>query len=93
MHGFSWLKSGALTLVLGAALVVPARAATPDAWITAKTKLALLTTEGISGTAIHVDTVLGRVTLHGKVTSAEEKANAEALAQEIVGVKPVWPPR
>jgi hypothetical protein len=37
-----------------------ASAATPDAWITTKTKLALLTTEGVSGTAIKVDTVLGR---------------------------------
>ena len=66
----------------GVALAAPAGAATPDAWITTKTKLALLTTEGVSGTAIHVDTVLGRVTLHGKVRSAEEKAKAESVAQK-----------
>jgi osmotically-inducible protein OsmY len=59
----------------------------PDAWITLKTKLALLTTEGVSGTAIKVDTVFGRVTLHGKVGSAEEKTKAETVAQKIDGVK------
>ena len=62
MHGTSWIMSSVLAVVLGVALAAPAAAATPDAWITTKTKLALLTTEGVSGTAIHVDTVLGRVT-------------------------------
>jgi osmotically-inducible protein OsmY len=61
----------------------------PDAWITTKTKLALLTTEGVSGTAVHVDTVRGRVTLYGKVGSAAEKAKAETVAQQIDGVKGV----
>jgi osmotically-inducible protein OsmY len=61
----------------------------PDAWITTKAKLTLLTTEGVSGMAIHVDTVLGRVTLYGKVHSAEEKAQAETIAQQIDGVKGV----
>jgi osmotically-inducible protein OsmY len=75
--------------VLGVTLVAPAGAATPDAWITTKTKLALLTTEGVSGTAIKVDTVVGRVTLHGKVGSTEEKAKAETTAQKIDGVKSV----
>jgi osmotically-inducible protein OsmY len=86
MHGISWRLSSALALVLGAALAAPAGAAMPDAWITTKTKLALLTTEGVSGTAIHVDTILGKVTLHGKVRSAEEKAKAESIAKKIDGV-------
>ena len=68
------------------ALAAPVGAATPDAWITTKTKLSLLTTEGVSGTAIHVDTILGKVTLHGKVRSAEEKAKAESIAKKIDGV-------
>jgi hyperosmotically inducible protein len=89
MHGTSWIMSSVLAIVLGVALAAPAAAATPDAWITTKTKLALLTTEGVSGTAIHVDTVLGRVTLYGKVGSAAEKANAETIAQQIDGVKGV----
>ena len=86
MHGTSWIKYSVLAVVLGAALATSAEAATSDAWITTKTKLALLTTEGVSGTAIHVDTVLGRVTLHGKVHSAEEKTKAETIAQKIDGV-------
>jgi hyperosmotically inducible periplasmic protein len=89
MNGASWIKYSVLAVVLGAALAAPAGAATPDAWITTKTKLALLTTEGVSGTAIHVDTVLGRVTLHGKVRSAEEKGQAETVAQKIEGVQSV----
>jgi osmotically-inducible protein OsmY len=76
MNGTYWVKQSVLAVVVAVALAAPARAAMPDAWITTKTKLALLTTEGVSGTAIHVDTILGKVTLHGKVRSAEEKAKA-----------------
>jgi hyperosmotically inducible protein len=86
MNGTYWVKHGLLAVVVAFALAAPARAATPDAWITTKTKLALLTTEGVSGTAIHVDTILGKVTLHGKVRSAEEKAKAESIAKDINGV-------
>lgn len=90
MQRTSWIKSSLLAGVLGVTLLVPAGAATiSDVWITTKTKLALLTTEGISGTAIKVDTVVGRVTLHGKVGSTEEKAKAETTAQKIDGVKGV----
>ncbi len=89
MNRTSWLKSGVLAVALGAALAAPVGAAAPDAWITTKAKLALLTTEGVSGTAIHVDTVLGRVTLHGKVPSAAEKAQAESVTQKIDGVQSV----
>src|ERR1700737_35085 len=91
MHRPSWLwiRLIVLAVVLGAALAAPAGAATPDAWITTKIKLALLTTEGVSGTAIKVDTVGGRVTLYGKVHSAEEKAKAETIAQNVDGVQGV----
>ncbi len=82
-------RGNVLALVVSLALAAPVWAATPDAWITTKTKLALLTTEGVSGTAIHVDSILGKVTLHGKVRSAEEKANAQAIAQKIEGVQEV----
>ena len=86
MQRTSWIRSGLLAVAVGLALATPATAATPDAWITTKTKLALLTTEGVSGTAIKVDTVVGRVTLHGKVHSAGEKTKAETIAQQIDGV-------
>jgi osmotically-inducible protein OsmY len=33
-----------------------------------------------------VDTVFGRVTLHGTVRSAEEQAKAETIARQINGV-------
>ena len=89
MQRTSWIRSSLLAVVVGVALATPAGAATPDAWITTKTKLALLTTEGVSGTAIKVDTVLGRVTLHGKVGSTEEKTKAESITQKIDGVKSV----
>jgi len=84
-----WIRYGMLAMVLGAALAAPAGAATPDAWITTKIKLTLLTTEGVSGTAIRVDTVVGRVTLYGKVHSAQEKAKAETIARKVDGVQGV----
>lgn len=89
MQRTSWLQSSLLAGILGVTLAAPAGAAMSDAWITTKTKLALLTTEGVRGTVIKVDTVVGRVTLHGKVSSIEEKAKAETAAQKIDGVKSV----
>lgn len=82
-------RATALAAVLSCALAAPALAAQPDAWITTKSKLALLTTEGVSATAVSVDTVNQQVTLHGKVRSAEEKAKAETVVKTIDGVKGV----
>ncbi len=91
MHrpAWMWIRYSVLAVILGAALAAPSGAATPDAWITTKIKLALLTTEGVSGTAIKVDTVAGQVTLYGKVHSAEEKAKAETIARKVDGVQGV----
>ena len=76
--------------LLGAALALlvaqHAGAATPDAWITTKAKMALLTTADVPGTAINVDTVNGQVTLHGTVASADEKTKAETTVRDIDGV-------
>jgi hyperosmotically inducible protein len=66
-----------------------ASAGVSDAWITTKTKIALFTTADISSNAISVDTVDGIVTLHGRVTSGDEKARAEEVAKKIDGVKSV----
>ena len=74
---------------LGAVSPALASGAASDAWITTKTKTALLTTKGVSSNAINVDTVDGMVTLHGTVSSAEEKAKAEEEAKKIDGVKSV----
>jgi hyperosmotically inducible protein len=61
----------------------------PDSWITAKTKLALMTTEGVDTWDLNVDTVNGMVTLHGKVASEAAKQKAETVAQGIEGAKTV----
>lgn len=66
-----------------------ALAAPSDTWITAKSKLALLTADGVRGTAVRVDTVNQQVTLQGKVRSAEESAKAESVAKAIEGVTSV----
>ncbi len=66
-----------------------ARADTPDTWITMKTKIALMTTDGISTSALNVDTVNGVVTLHGKVPTPDQKEKAGTVARGIDGVKEV----
>lgn len=67
-----------------------ARAAdTPDAWLTAKAKVALMTTEGIRTTHLNVDTVNGVVTLHGQVPAAGQKAKAAEVVRKLDGVKEV----
>lgn len=61
----------------------------PDAWLTMKTKISLMTTENLSTSDLNVDTVQGVVTLHGKVPTQSEKATAEATARKVDGVKDV----
>jgi hyperosmotically inducible periplasmic protein len=76
-------------VVFGLTLAMPAFADTPDAWVTTKIKLALLTTEGVGSNDVNVDTVDGHVTLHGTVASQQEKAKAEQAARGIEGVTEV----
>ena len=45
-----------------------------------KTKIALMTTDGVGTTDLNVDTVKGVVTLHGKVATEAEKAKAARTA-------------
>jgi osmotically-inducible protein OsmY len=82
-----------LTIGMVAALVVAGAVTTPadtkDAWLTTKAKIALLTTDGVSATAVNVDTVDGKITIHGKVGSAAEKATAERTIRQLDGVKDV----
>src|SRR5262245_64912412 len=75
-------------VVVAAALLLsaPVLAAQPeDAWITTKVKMALLTDDSVDGLDVNVDTVSGRVTLHGQVESAIEKAEAENIARRVQG--------
>jgi osmotically-inducible protein OsmY len=62
---------------------------TPDAWITLKTKIALMTTDNVSPADLNIDTVNGVVTIHGKVATEAEKEKAEQVAAKIDGVKSV----
>ncbi|MCW5890837.1 MAG: BON domain-containing protein [bacterium] len=88
-------KSIALTLAAFAAgawfVITPdVRAAAPaDAWITTKAKIALVTADDVSAMAVNVDTIDGRVTLHGTVDSEAEKAKAEDAVAQIAGVREV----
>lgn len=61
----------------------------PDGWLTMKTKVSLMTTEGLSTKDLNVDTVNGVVTLHGKVATVAEKATAADVARRIDGVRDV----
>jgi len=84
------VTSAVLSVVLGLCLTAGALAADrPDSWVTAKTKLALMTTEGIDTWDLNVDTVNGVVTLHGKVASKAAKEKADDVARSIEGAKSV----
>ena len=84
------VTSAVLSVVLGFCLTAGALAADrPDSWVTAKTKLALMTTEGIDTWDLNVDTVNGVVTLHGKVASEAVKEKADDVARSIEGAKSV----
>jgi hyperosmotically inducible periplasmic protein len=86
--GRVWLGAGALAFAM--TFGTPAFAAdASDPWITTKVKASLLTAESVDGLKINVDTLDGRVTLHGKAATAAEKAQAEKLAKSIEGVKDV----
>jgi hyperosmotically inducible protein len=63
-----------------------AREVLNDAGITARVKAKLIADPEINGFHIDVDTVDGRVTLNGKVASADQKAEAEKLARHTEGV-------
>jgi len=85
-------RNGIVGLALAAALGLAAPQARPDtgdAWLTTKVKIALLTAEGVSATAVNVDSQEGTVTIHGKVKTEAEKAKAEAEARKVEGVKEV----
>ena len=80
-------RATALILVFVAGVATAAD--TPDAWVTIKTKVSLITTEGLSTRDLNVDTVNGVVTLHGKVATEAEKTKAEDIASRIEGAKEV----
>jgi len=84
-----WGRALAIAAALASVSLPVLAAETPDAWITTKIKIALLTTEGVSSTAIHVDTTDSRVTVYGTVGSEQEKAKAARVARDVEGVREV----
>jgi|tagenome__1003787_1003787.scaffolds.fasta_scaffold18539158_1 hyperosmotically inducible protein len=60
-----------------------------DSWITTEVKSKLVADKQVSGTAIHVKTYEGVVTLSGKAKSQEEANRAVEDAKSIKGVKSV----
>jgi osmotically-inducible protein OsmY len=78
-----------VSLALVLATMVVAKADTSDAWITTKSKIALLTSDGFSVNGANVDTVNGNVTIHGKVATAADKSRAEETVRKVDGVKSV----
>lgn len=83
------LKIATLTGFVTLTLVSPALAAPNDAWITTKTKLTLMTTEGVGSMDVNVDTVNRQVTLHGTVNTVAERDKAEIATKSIDGVSNV----
>ena len=79
----------AALLSLGQGALNAVAADTPDSWITAKTRIALMTTDGVDTWDLNVDTNNGVVTLHGKVATAAAKTAAEREARRLDGVKDV----
>lgn len=84
-------------IAMGAALVGTmvvagagkASADAKDPWITTKAKIALLTTDGFSVSGANVDTVNGKVTIHGKVPTTADRTKAEQTVRKVNGVKTV----
>jgi len=100
--GVARRRAIALALALLAGLGAPAlataqgerdgrdvRPAINDAWITAKTKIALFADARVKARQVSVDTTRGTVALRGKVDSQEARAAAIAVATEVDGVKRV----
>jgi hyperosmotically inducible periplasmic protein len=78
--------------ILGAAMLALAglgiaAADAPDAWVSTKAKIVLLTSAKVSGA--NVDTENGTVTLHGKVETEAAKEKAGSDVGKLDGVKNV----
>lgn len=89
MRTLSLIRASVFTAAALFVAAGPAVAQAPDSWITAKTKVTLMTTEGIRTARLNVDTVKGIVTLHGQVPTAEQKTKAQDVAMKVDGVKAV----
>jgi len=92
MKKYNWRRASSITMGATLALALGATGAAADAndaWITTKAKIALLTTSDLTATGVNVDTIGGKVTLHGTVPAQADKTRAAAVAGGIDGVKSV----
>jgi len=87
-QGFLISGLGGMAISLFLLAANPVMAGPPDAWVTGKVKIALFS-ELVDGPSVDVDTFDGRVTLHGKVRSEAERAEADRLARNVSGVRDV----
>jgi hyperosmotically inducible protein len=83
MKTMHWLGLG---LLAAAATYSRASVPAPDAVITARTKVLLLTAAGIIPDGVHVDTDAGVVTLYGSVRTSMQRDRAVFLTRTIPGV-------
>ncbi len=87
--GGALLLAALLALAQGRSAAASPQSWVSDAWITARAKIALLTTRDLGGTGLSVDTVEGHVSLSGEVRSTKEKKLAEDVVRPIEGVQNV----
>ena len=88
-HGHVSRIARATAVLLVLASGVAKAADTSDAWVTMKTKVSLMTADGISTKDLNVDTVNGVVTLHGQVATEDQKLRAADVASRVEGAKDV----
>ena len=72
-------------IALTSATVV--RADVKDSWITTKATIVLLTTDGFNVKGATVDTIDGKVTIHGTVTTDGDRTKAGQSVLKVDGVK------
>lgn len=90
MNSTLWKRMAPIAMVAVALVIaIPAFAAQPDPWISARVKISLITSDKVSAKPIDVDTYDGRVTLNGKVRTSAERAEAGRLAAKVSGVRSV----
>jgi hypothetical protein len=77
----------AVAVLLGFS-VRQAVAGQPDAWITTRARIALLTTDGAGRNSVKVDTDNGRVTLHGTVGTEAQREAASTAVEALEGTTP-----
>ena len=64
-----------------------ARADVKDSWITTKATIVLLTADGFNVKGATVDTIDGKVTIHGTVTTDSDRTKAGQSVLKVDGVK------